>query len=77
MSFPALSLAVQAAYALPPLEDEEFGLSWSDLDWSPDFVLTWALYRSEGAGLILGVKESRAASIAESWDGPLKPEHHR
>lgn len=55
MSFPALFLACQAAEHLPPLEDDEFGLSWSDLDAAPTLDVTWALYRSEGAGLIFGV----------------------
>ncbi len=55
MSFPALFLACQAVDHLPPLDDEEFGVGWSDLDASPVLIVGWALYRSESAGLILGV----------------------
>ena len=55
MSFPALSLACQAVDRLPPLDDEEFGCSWSDLDAAPGLDVVWALYRSEGAGLVFGV----------------------
>lgn len=55
MSFPALFLACQAAEHLPPPEDEEFGfLSWSDIEASP-LDIRWAMYRSEGAGLVFGV----------------------
>ena len=59
VSFPALALAVDAAYAVPPLEDEEFGVGWLDLDEVPAILVDWVLYRSLGAGLILGVREAR------------------
>lgn len=56
MSFTALALAVDAAHALEPLEDDEFGLTWPEIDWAPDLDVDWVLYRSAGAGLILGVR---------------------
>jgi hypothetical protein len=55
VSFPALFLAAQAFKVLPPLEDEEFDLSWGDLGNGLD--IEWVLYRSAGAGTILGVKD--------------------
>ncbi len=55
MSFPALFLACQAAEHLPPLDDEEFGLTWTSLGVEQDWEVRWALYRSEGAGLVFGV----------------------
>ena len=55
MSFPALTLACQAVDRLPPLDDEEFGVGWADLDDAPVLEVGWALYRSEGAGLVFGV----------------------
>ncbi len=55
MSFPALFLACQAVDHLPPLDDEEFDVGWSDLDAAPVLSVGWALYRSEGAGLVFGV----------------------
>lgn len=59
MSFPALFLACQAAEHLPPPDDEEFGpLSWSDIEASP-LDVRWAMYRSEGAGVIFGMVDVR------------------
>lgn len=59
MSFPALYLACQAAATLPPPDDEEFGpLSWSDITASP-LDVRWAMYRSEGAGVIFGMVDVR------------------
>lgn len=55
MSFPALFLACQAVSVLEPMEDDEFGLSWSDLDVGPELDVRWALYRSEGSGVVFGV----------------------
>jgi len=60
MSFPALALAVDAAHALEPLEDDEFGLTWADFDANPYLDVDWVLYRSAGAGLILGVRSTTA-----------------
>jgi len=56
MSFTALALAVEAAHALDPLEDDEFGLSWADLDRAPTLDVRWVMYRSEGAGVLLRVQ---------------------
>lgn len=58
MSFPALFLAAQAAEVLPPLEDEEFGATWRDVE-CLGLDVEWVLYRSAGAGVILGVKDVR------------------
>lgn len=55
MSFQALFLAVQAVEVMEPLDDEEFGMAWSDLDICPALVVRWARYRSEGAGEMFGV----------------------
>lgn len=65
MSFPALFLACQAAEHLPPLEDEEFGLSWSEIDAAPDLTVRWAMYRSEGAGVMFGVLDVRQSTFDE------------
>lgn len=59
MSFPALFLACQAAASLPTLDDDEFGLSWADIDYRPGLEIIWAAYRSAGAGIIFGVKDVR------------------
>lgn len=57
MSFPGMFLACQAVANMPPLDDEEFGLSWLDLDAGPGALhVTWAMYRSMGAGVVFGVK---------------------
>ncbi len=64
MSFPAMFLACQAAEHLPPPDDEEFGpLAWSDITASP-LDIRWAMYRSEGAGVIFGV-----LSVEQTTDG--------
>lgn len=65
MSFPALFLACQAVEHLPPIEDDEFGISWSDLDQPPGLDVTWLMYRSEGAGVIFGVKDVRQMTLDE------------
>lgn len=70
MSFPALYLACQAAANIEPLEDEEFGLTWVDLDASPNLDVTWAAYRSEGAGVIFGVKEIRQQTLDQWMSDP-------
>ena len=71
MSFPALALAVDAAYVMPPLEDDEFGLTWSDFPDHPVIDVTWALYRSAGAGLILGVKSTHTPTLDEFLETPM------
>lgn len=61
MSFPALFLACQAVEHLPPLEDEEFGIGWSDINAGPGLDIRWAMYLSEAAGLVFGVVDVREA----------------
>ncbi|MCA1572575.1 MAG: hypothetical protein LC798_20205 [Chloroflexi bacterium] len=63
MSFPALYLAVQAAYAWEPIEDNEFGITWSDIGEGPPMDVTWVTYRSEGAGLVTGVLRVDAPTL--------------
>ena len=58
MSFPALYLACQALNTLPTLDDEEFGVSWTDLDML-GLDVEWVIYRSGGVGLIFGVRDVR------------------
>lgn len=72
MSFPALYLACQAAANLEPLEDEEFGLTWADLDVMPDLDVTWARYRSVGAGTLFGVKAVQQQTVGQWMDAALE-----
>lgn len=55
MSFPALYLACQALNCLPTLEDDEFGVSWEDLEIG-GLDIEWVIYRSGGVGFIFGVR---------------------
>ena len=55
MSFPAPYLACQAVSTLPTLDDEEFGVSWADVEVS-GLDVQWIIYRSGGVGLIFGVR---------------------
>lgn len=65
MSFPALYLACQATQHLPEHDDDEFGLCWSDIGEGPPMDITWAMYRSEGLGLIFGVLRVDAPTLGE------------
>ncbi len=56
MSFPALFIAAQATEHCPPLEDDEFGLNWSDLEYHPDMHVTWAMYETVTGAIKFGVK---------------------
>lgn len=54
MSFAVLAVVVDAVdLLLPPIEDEEFGLGWADIE-APPFEVTWAAYRSINGLVISG-----------------------
>ena len=59
MSLPLLALAAQAASTCDAgPEDEEFGLTLAELG-EPEVVYArWGLYRSDGAGVVLGIIEA-------------------
>jgi hypothetical protein len=55
MSFPALYLACQAVATLPTLDDDEFGVSWSDLD-AIGLDVNWVIYEAMTGATIFGVR---------------------
>ncbi len=62
MSFPALFLACQAAEQLPPLDDEEFGMGWSDIT-APPFEMPAGAVRLRGVRVGTGCVVRRDARL--------------
>lgn len=71
MSFAVLAVVVDAVnLLLPPIEDEEFGLGWADIE-APPLVVIWAAYPSMGGQVISGAYRveipSTLDAIAAAW----------
>lgn len=71
MSFAVLAVVVDAVnLLLPPIEDEEFGLAWVDIE-APPFEVTWAAYRSINGQVISGAYKvdipSTLDALADAW----------
>ena len=63
MSFEALRLAVEAARCAPWPDDEEFGIPFVEMCDDLELDIEWVAYRSEGAGVIFGVRKATPVGI--------------
>ena len=71
MSLPVLAAVVDAVdLLLPPIEDEEFGLGWADIE-APPFEVTWVAYRNIAGQVSSGAYRvnipSTLDAIADAW----------